>query len=220
MFEKLAGTAAALAACATLIGAHAATTRAAVPVVLGGGSGIVVNEQGICSLTTIGRDGAGRLVGFTAAHCGGEGSSVTAAADREAGPLGTVALTNVDLDYAVIVFEPDRVTPVSRVGNTTITQVGGPAKFPDIACKEGYSTGQTCGLTYGDVLEPGTWTWTQICVVPGDSGGPVVVGTTLVSMVNAYVTVPCLGPQLGTKMTTVIEDVDARGGPGAGFRPI
>ncbi|MEU6188527.1 serine protease [Nocardia sp. NPDC047038] len=219
MFEKLAGTAAALAACATLIGAHAGMARAAAPVVLGGGSGIAVNDQGICTLTTIGHDGAGRLVGFTAAHCGGAGTTVAAAADRDAGVVGTIAQANNDMDYAVIVFEPDKVVPVSRVGNTTIAQVGGPAQFPDIACKEGYSTGHTCGLTYGDVLESG-WTWTQICVVPGDSGGPVVVGTTLVSMVNAYVTVPCLGPQLGTKMTAIIDDVDARGGPGAGFRPI
>ncbi|MGQ4617401.1 serine protease [Nocardia sp. R7R-8] len=220
MFEKLAGTAAALAACATLIGAHAGMVHAAAPVVLGGGSGIVVNGEGICTLTTIGHDAAGRLVGFTAAHCGGPGTSVAAAADRDAGVVGTIAQADNDMDYAVIVFEPDKVVPVSRVGNTTITQVGGPAKFPDIACKEGYSTGQTCGLTYGNVLASGTWTWTQICVVPGDSGGPVVVGTTLVSMVNAYVTVPCLGPQLGTEMTAVIDDVDARGGPGAGFHPI
>ncbi len=82
------------------------------------------------------------------------------------------------------------------------------------------STGQTCGLAYGEVPQSDTWTWTQICVLPGDSGGPVVVGTTLVGMVNAYVTVPCLGPQIGTKMTAILDDVDAYGGPGAGFQPI
>ncbi|MDX5452657.1 MAG: serine protease, partial [Rhodococcus sp. (in: high G+C Gram-positive bacteria)] len=30
----------------------------------------------------------------------------------------------------------------------------------------------------------------------------------------------CLGPEVGTSMTAVVGDADARGGAGAGFRPI
>ncbi|MFI7664649.1 S1 family peptidase [Nocardia sp. NPDC049526] len=220
MFRKLAGAAAVLAACAAPAGVQVGTAHATDPSVLGGGSGIIVNDQGVCTLTTIGHDAAGRLVGLTAGHCGEAGTTVVADANRDAGVVGTFAYANNDMDYAVIVFDPDKVVPVNRVGNTTITGLGGPAQFPDVACKEGYTTGQTCGLAYGDVFQTDTWTWTQICVLPGDSGGPVVVGTTLVGMVNGYLRVPCLGPQLGANIAAIMGDIDARGDIGAGFRPI
>ncbi|MFQ6327914.1 serine protease [Nocardia sp. CWNU-33] len=220
MFMKLARAAVAFAAGAMLVGAQTGTAHAAGPSMLGGGSGLVVGDQGICTLTTIGHDAAGRLVGLTAAHCGEAGTEVAAEANRDAGTVGTFAYTYTAMDYAVIEFDPGKVVPVNRVGNTTITGLGGPAQFPDIACKQGYTTGQTCGLAYGDVFGSNTWTWTQICVLPGDSGGPVTVGTTLVGMVNGYLTVPCLGPQLGGNMAAIIDDVNARGGVGAGFHPI
>ncbi|WP_433192960.1 S1 family peptidase [Nocardia sp. CA-107356] len=220
MFRKLAGAAAALAAGATLVGVQVGTVHATDPSMLGGGSGIIVNDEGICTLTTIGHDAAGRLVGLTAAHCGEPGTTVVAEANHEAGVVGTFAYTNSDMDYAVIVFDPGKVVPVNRVGNTTITGLGGPVQFPDIACKQGYTTGQTCGLGYGDVFQSTNWAWTQICVLPGDSGGPIVVGTTLVGMVNGYLTVPCLGPMLGGNMAAIIEDINARGDTGAGFHPI
>ncbi|MCP2280837.1 hypothetical protein SAMN04244553_1839 [Nocardia amikacinitolerans] len=210
----------ALAAGALSAGAQPAIAQAADPAVLGGGSGIVIGDQGVCTLTTIGHDAAGRLVGLTAAHCDAAGTTVVAEAHRDAGVVGTFAYTNPEMDYAVIEFDADSVIPVDRVGNTTITELGGPARFPDIACKQGYTTGQTCGLAYGDVFETNNWAWTQICVLPGDSGAPIVVGTTLVGMVNGYLYVPCLGPQLGGNMAAIIEDIDARGGVGAGFRPI
>lgn len=194
--------------------------HAASPAVLGGGSGIVVDDRGVCTLTTIGHDAAGRLVGLTAAHCGEAGTEVVAEANRDAGVVGTFAYTNPEMDYAVIVFDPDKVIPVNRVGNTTITALGGPVRFPEIACKEGYTTGQTCGLAYGDVFQTNNWAWTQICVLPGDSGAPVVVGTTLAGMVNGYLRVPCLGPQLGGNMAAIMDDINARGGIGAGYHPI
>lgn len=207
-----------VAAVSVLLGGTVAAS-AATPAVLGGGSGIVVDDAGFCTLTTIGHDAGGRLVGFTAGHCGVAGSAVTAESDPDAGVVGTFAFTDPELDYAVIVFDSSKVTPVNRVGDTTITAVGEPAQFPAIACKEGRSTGRTCGVAYGDVLDSGH-TWTQACVAAGDSGAPVVVGTTLVSMVNGYLSVPCIGPQLGVNMTAVIADVNSRGGVGAGYRPV
>ncbi|MFF0544442.1 chymotrypsin family serine protease [Nocardia thailandica] len=194
--------------------------HAAAPVALGGGSGIVFGDGSICTLTTIGRDGQGRLVGFTAAHCNTEGATVSAEADPDAGVLGTLVSRDTSLDYAVIEFAPELVTPVNTVGATTITEVGRPAEFPAVACKQGRTTGQTCGLVYGDVFATDTWTLTQICVLVGDSGGPVVVGTTLVALVNGYLSVPCLGPQVGIDFSRVLAEVDAGGGVGAGFRPV
>lgn len=220
MFRKLVGAAAALAAAAALFGASSVTAHAQGPAVLGGGSGIIVADQNVCTLTTIGRDAGGRLVGFTAAHCGAAGSTVEAETNRNAGVVGTFDYTNSELDYAVIVFDPGKVVPVNQVGGTTITGVGGPARFPDIACKEGRGTGRTCGLTYGDVFGGGALTWTQMCVVPGDSGAPVVVGTTLVGMVNGYLSVPCLGPEVGANITAIMNDANARGGAGTGFDPV
>ena len=40
---------------------------------LGGGSGIVIEGDTFCTLTAIGNDNRGNLIGFTSAHCGGPG---------------------------------------------------------------------------------------------------------------------------------------------------
>ncbi|MBW0270214.1 peptidase S1 family protein [Nocardia sp. MH4] len=211
-----------LAAALLLIWGTAGTAQGAAPVTLGGGSGIVLDDGSTCTLTTIGRDGSGRLVGFTAAHCAaaGAGMGVAAEADPEAGNVGTIALVGSDLDYAVIAFDEGAVIPVNHVGSTTITDVGVPAQFPAVACKEGRTTGQTCGLVYGDVFGGASWTLTQICVIVGDSGAPVVVGSTLVAIVNGYIGLPCIGPQVGANFSLILADVDAQGGIGAGYHPI
>ncbi|MFI5778392.1 S1 family peptidase [Nocardia sp. NPDC051570] len=223
MFTQLAK--AARAACAVALGAALLGTGAGVahadpaPPVLGGGSGIIVNNEFECTVTTVGRDGAGRLVGLTAGHCGDAGAQVVAEQARGAGVIGHFVYSNHDLDYAVIQFDEGRIIPVNRVGNVTITGLGAPASFPAIVCKEGRTTGNTCGIAWGDVFQTQE-TWTQMCVVEGDSGAPVVVGTTLVGMVNAYLAVACFGPEVGTNMTAIMGDMNARGDVGAGFRPI
>lgn len=196
---------------------------AAPPVPLGGGSGITLGNGSEdlfdCTLATIGNDRGGRLVGFTAGHCGGPGTTVKSEADPGAGVVGRIVGTNEVLDYSVIEFDRGRVAPVNRVGNVTITGVGTPVGFPNVACKEGRTTGNTCGVVWGDVFNSQE-TWTQVCVVEGDSGAPLVVGTTLVAMVNAYLLAPCAGPEVGTNIDVIMADINGRGGPGAGFRPI
>lgn len=222
MFSKLAkvaNTAFAVALGAALLGTGAATAQAGPPVI-GGGSGIVIDNAFECTVTTVGHDGAGRLVGLTAGHCGDAGATVSAEVDRGYGEIGRFAYSNNELDYAVIEFTPGRITPVNRIGNVSITGVGGPAQFPTIVCKEGRTTGNTCGITWGDVFQTNTETWSQMCVVEGDSGAPVVVGSTLVGMVNAYLAMACVGPEVGTNMNSIMDDINARGGVGAGFRPI
>ncbi|MEU4415786.1 S1 family peptidase [Nocardia salmonicida] len=222
MFSKLAkvaNTAFALALGAALLGTGAANAQAGPPVI-GGGSGIVIDNAFECTVTTVGYDGAGRLVGLTAGHCGDAGATVSAEADRGYGEIGRFVYSNSELDYAVIQFTPGRITPVNRIGNVTITGVGGPAQFPTIVCKEGRTTGNTCGITWGDVFATNTETWSQMCVVEGDSGAPVVVGSTLVGMVNAYLALACVGPEVGTNMNSIMDDMNARGGVGSGYRPI
>ncbi|WP_041451130.1 chymotrypsin family serine protease [Hoyosella subflava] len=186
---------------------------------LGGGSGIVVGGDFLCTLTTIGYDNGGRLVGFTAGHCGGPGAPVTAEATPGAGVVGNIARTNGVLDYAVIVFDPARVNPVRTVGPTTITGTGGPAHFPELVCKQGRSTGHTCGISV--FVDPVyNETWGLVCVSEGDSGGPVTRGTQLIGLVSAYFLVPCVGPKISINMEAVLADAFVAGGPGAGFRPI
>jgi hypothetical protein len=214
MLKRLSLIFAALAVIAATLGIGTAT--AAPPkAVLGGGSGIVIDNMYECTLTTIGHDNAGRLVGITAGHCGEVGSTVVPEAMPDAGVVGQFAVSNQDYDYAVIEFDPAKVTPVNTIGEVTITGIGSPA----VACKQGRTTGHTCGVVYGDILQSQE-TWTQLCVIEGDSGSPVVVGTTLVAMVNAYVGVACLGPELGTNMVSIINDINVTGGVGAGYRPI
>ncbi|MGF0314258.1 S1 family peptidase [Nocardia fluminea] len=222
MFSKLAKVAHAafaLALGAALLGTGAATAQAGPPVI-GGGSGIVIDNAFECTVTTVGYDGAGRLVGLTAGHCGNAGATVSAEVDRGYGEVGRFVYSNPELDYAVIEFTPGRITPVNRIGNVTITGVGGPAQFPTIVCKEGRTTGNTCGITWGDVFATNTETWSQMCVIEGDSGAPVVVGSTLVGMVNAYLALACIGPEVGTNMNSIMDDINARGGVGSGYRPI
>ena len=218
MFKKLVFLAAAVAATGALLGAG---TAAADPTIaIGGGSGIIIDDRFECTVTTIGNDGAGRLVGITAGHCGVPGSVVKSEANPRLGTIGRFASSVESLDYAVIEFDRGKVIPVNRVGNATITGIGTPAAFPNIICKEGRTTGHTCGVSYGDVFGSGVETWSQMCVIEGDSGAPVVLGSTLVGMVNAYLLTPCIGPEVGTNMTTILDDINARGGVGAGFWPI
>lgn len=194
-------------------------TAVAAATPMGGGSGIIINDQVICTLTTIGHDSGGRLVGITAGHCGEPGATVVPEDDQGAGVVGTFVKSNPDLDYAVIAFDPGKVTPVRTIRGATITAIGTPASFPAVACKEGRTTGNTCGIVWGD-LSADAQTWTQVCVDHGDSGAPVTVGTTLVAMVNAYVFVPCLGPELGTNMSSILASINSQGGVGAGYQPI
>ncbi|WP_433567723.1 trypsin-like peptidase domain-containing protein [Nocardia sp. CA-151230] len=213
-------------ACAGALGAALLGTGAGVvqadpgPPVIGGGSGIIIDNTEICTVTTVGHDAAGRLVGLTAGHCGEQGSQVWAEQDRGAGVIGHFVYSDTDaaLDYAVIQFDEGSIIPVNRIGNTTITGIGAPATFPMTSCKQGRTTGNTCGITWGD-FQTGN-TYTQICVAEGDSGGPVVVGTTLVAMVRAYLVAACFGPEVGPNMSAIVNDMNARAGVGAGYYPI
>ncbi|MFI1915765.1 serine protease [Nocardia sp. NPDC020380] len=220
MIRKFAGVVGAFAVLSTaLLGAGTANADPA-PAVIGGGSGIIIDDMFECTVTTVGYDGAGRLVGLTAGHCGDPGAKVWAEKDRGAGQIGTFVYSDHDLDYAIIQFDPSRIIPVNHIGNVTITGLGGPPGFPMIVCKEGRTTGNTCGISWGDVFDTSVETWSQMCVVEGDSGAPVVVGTTLVGMVNAYLAVACFGPEVGTNMSSIMNDINSRGSIGAGYHPI
>jgi hypothetical protein len=195
---------------------------------IGGGTGIVINGDTFCTLTTIGTDNTGALVGFTSAHCGGPGAEV-AAEGVGRGPVGTMVAGNDGLDYAVIKFDPTLVTPVANVAGFEIDGVGPDPAVGDVACKQGRTTGNSCGVTWGPGQDPGTIVM-QVCGQPGDSGGPVTVNNLLVGMIHGALSenlpacvvkyIPLHTPAVVVSMNAVLADVAAKNRPGAGFVPV
>jgi hypothetical protein len=198
-------------------------------VVLGGGAGIVVNGQTLCTLTSIGNDNQGNLVGFTSAHCGALGAQVSAEQAQGAGPLGVMVAGNDALDYAVIKFDRAKVTPVSTYNGFPISGLASDPAFGQIACKLGRTTGYSCGVTWGPGEQPGT-ILSQICGRPGDSGAPVTVDNQLVGMIHGAFSddlptcvvkyIPLHTPAVAESIGTILGDLNAKGHPGAGFAPV
>ncbi|MFX0579151.1 hypothetical protein [Nocardia nepalensis] len=223
-----------LAAVAAVGSMAAGTAQAAGNAVVGGSSGLVFDNNAACTLTAIGHDSAGRLVGLTAGHCAPTGSRFGAEQFLDAGVIGTVAYSDDGdgADFAVLAFDPARVTPVRNVGPTTIAGFGA-APFPgQSVCTSGRSSGIDCGIVWG-TLEGSTIN--QTCSKPGDSGGPVTVGDRLVGMNQGRVTgfggvgfnVPCTvaanpihSPAFFAPIDQIRQAVDATGGVGSGFQPI
>jgi hypothetical protein len=198
-------------------------------VVLGGGAGIVVDGTTLCTLTSIGIDNHRNLIGFTSAHCGAPGAQVGAEGAEGAGVLGTMVAGNDNLDYAVIQFDPNKVTPVSNFKGFLITGIGPDPGFGQVACKLGRTTGYSCGVTWGPGAQPGTIV-NQVCGGHGDSGAPVTVDNKLVGMIHGAFSndlpscvvkyIPLHTPAVTESINTVLGDVSARNRPGAGFVPV
>jgi hypothetical protein len=196
---------------------------------LGGGSGIVINGDTFCTLTAIGHDNRGKLIGFTSAHCGGPGAQVASEAAVNRGVLGAMVAGNEGLDYAVIEFDPQKVQPVNNVNGFEIDGLGPDPAFGQVACKLGRTTGSSCGVTWGPGDQPGT-ILNQVCGQPGDSGAPVTVDNQLVGMIHGAFSndlptcvtqyVPLHTPAVTMSMNSVLADINAKNRPGAGFVPI
>jgi hypothetical protein len=213
----------------TLATGVASVATAADKFPLGGGAAIVVNGETACTLTAIGNDNQGNMVGFTSAHCGGPGAQVAAESAPGAGMLGVMVAGNDALDYAVVKFDPDRVTPVNNFGGFQITGIGPDPTFGQIACKLGRTTGYSCGVTWGPGEQPGT-ILSQVCGRPGDSGAPMTVGGQLVGMIHGAYSeelptcvikyIPLHTPAVAESINAILADLAAKGRPGAGFVPV
>lgn len=221
--------AAAIAIVAAALISTPAVGQAQEPVPLGGGSGLVVDGETLCTLTTIGHDSQGRLIGFTSAHCGGPGAKVSAEGADAAGVVGTMVAGNDALDYAVIQFDPQKVRPVNNVNGFQIDGLGPDPVSGDIACKLGRTTGYSCGVTWGPGKDPGTIV-NQVCGQPGDSGAPVTVNNRLVGMIHGAFSealptcvikyIPLHTPAVTMSFNTQLADITAKNRPGKGFVPI
>jgi hypothetical protein len=195
---------------------------------IGGGAGIVIDGDTYCTLTAIGNDKTGALIGFTSAHCGGPGAQVAAESAPDAGVLGTMVAGNDGLDYAVIRFDPAKVTPVANWNGFAINGIGADPTFGQVACKLGRTTGYSCGVTWGPGEELGTIV-NQVCGRPGDSGAPVTVNNRLVGMIHGAFSdaiptciikyIPLHTPAITMSINAILADLAARDRPGAGFVP-
>ncbi len=198
-------------------------------VVLGGGVGIVVDGDTFCTLTAIGHDKTGELIGLTSAHCGGPGAEVAAEGTAGDVTLSTMVAGNDNLDYAVIRFDPAKVTPVADYGGFAIDGIGPDPAFGQIACKQGRTTGNSCGVTWGPGQDPGTIVM-QVCGRQGDSGAPVTVNNLLVGMIHGAFSealptcvvkyIPLHTPAVVVSINAVLADLNSKDRPGAGFVPV
>lgn len=214
---------------ALIMAGPVAVAHAQAPVALGGGSGLVVDGETLCTLTAIGNDNQGNLIGFTSAHCGGPGAVVGSEAAQNAGVVGTMVAGNDSLDYAVIKFDRAKVTPVSEVNGFRIDGLGPDPTFGEVACKLGRTTGYSCGVTWGPGEQPGTIV-NQVCGQPGDSGAPVTVNNRLVGMIHGAFSeelptcvvkfIPLHTPAVTMSINTQLADITAKGRPGSGFVPV
>ncbi len=201
-------------------------------VVLGGGAGITLNGGTLCTLTAIGHDTAGDLVGLTSAHCGGPG--VPVAAEGQAGQLGTVAASNPGLDYLVIKFDPAKVQPSSNVNGFAINGIGPDIRQVELqsACQQSRATGRSCAQIFVNSQT------LYECGNPDDEGAPLTVNDQLIGMIrggfvpdgspcpqiHGFVAVhpyfpPGDRPQI-VSMDAILADINAKRGPGVGFAPI
>jgi hypothetical protein len=211
------------------VGLSGAPARADDRIPLGGGAGIIVNGDTLCTLTTIGTDPKGDLIGFTSAHCGGPGAPVVAEAANERGSVGTMVSGNDALDYAVIQFDKAKVAPQADFGGFAINGIGPDPAAGQIACKQGRTTGNSCGVTWGPGQDPGTILM-QVCGQPGDSGAPVTVNDQLVGMIHGAFSenlpvcvtkyIPLHTPAVVQSINADLADLQAKNRPGAGFVPI
>ncbi len=195
---------------------------------MGGGAGIVVNGDTYCTLTSIGNDNTGALIGFTSAHCGGPRCS-----GRLRGPARRRrdrhhVAGNDGLDYAVIRFDPAKVQPISNYKGFVIDGIGPDPTFGEVACKLGRTTGYSCGVTWGPGQDPGTII-NQVCGQPGDSGAPVTVNNKLVGMIHGAFSedlptcvvkfIPLHTPAVTMSINAILGDVAGKNRPGTGFVP-
>ncbi|MGC7098447.1 hypothetical protein ACPZ19_27570 [Amycolatopsis lurida] len=181
----------------------------------------------LCTLGPVGTDNAGRLVGITAAHCYG-GDDVYFPGKRELGPIGKYAFVSPEQayhDYAVIVFDPAKVSLSANGPALRIDKVldGGLPAVGSNVCKDGRTTGKTCGLVGSNT---GGLIASFAVNMPGDSGGPLVVArndgtaTEWAGIVTRVaLTMP---PFIFTSAKNIQDDIATRGpdAPGAGFTPV
>ncbi|MGL6236643.1 MAG: S1 family peptidase [Segniliparus sp.] len=195
-----------------------------------------VNAE-LCTLTAIGHDNTGRLVGITAGHCSVTGKIVYPENVSELGPVGRIVKVEhdmslpmtgdtahpwvEDLDFAVIEFDPDKVVPSAKIRakghEADVTDASGRPQVGDKVCKAGRTTGLSCGTV---TSAQGAEHAASLCADEGDSGAPVFKDGRIVGLVTVVMKDPqsndC-ATERGTNIDAVLAAIGS-GEPGAGFQ--
>ncbi|GAA1457497.1 S1 family peptidase [Williamsia maris] len=221
------------------------SAQAAPNVTVGGGAGVLIgtgSSAQLCTLNSIGRDRFGGLVGLTAGHCASVGETVRLENAAGSGVIGvvrastrTAAPSSVSgLDYAVIGFDTGKVRPTAARGRVVIAGIGRDPAIGATACKQGRTTGYSCGPVLRRLSA--TTIIVATCAQPGDSGGPVVAGDRVVGLLRGSVVYSGVAgsaypscstradaartPLAATSMGAILADLDRVGRVGAGYRPV
>jgi hypothetical protein len=127
----------------------------------------------------------------------------------------------------VIKFDPAKVIPTNNVGGFAINGIGPDPDWHQLSCTNGAANGVRCG---GIASMPGPGprgAMSRALFQPGDDGGPITSNDQLIGVVFGGMNTP--GDLQGsaphsfsdfTKFSAILNDVNAKGGPGAGFTPI
>ena len=212
--------------------------------VVGPGTGVTLKTvphggaNDSCSITAVGHDNASRLVALVAGHCLRDPNNPTqqlpagqpiyktvapvantqigvSTGVQAWGGLGTVPQST--LDYAVIELDPSVVIPssLSEDGTLSVTSFGTAGLFQNV-CKDGISTGNTCGIII-QASNPNYYKG-YASMWNGDSGSPVVKAGTGV-LVAMAVGLDSSNPSqfIYNKIQPVLTDLNAKASYGAGF---
>ncbi len=169
-----------------------------------------------CSIAAVGYDSNGDKVALSAAHCIKDEplqAPVYLYDNRAGGPIGTLSTRNVEMDYVIIKLNPD-VNIQSLGPRVRIDSIG--EGRPDlITCKDGATTGTTCGITMWQNKDR---FYTTAPMFSGDSGGSLLMqGTQLIGINRALTT---FGFEY-VKVTSILADLEVKGDViGRGFKPV
>lgn len=227
-----------LAAIALTLGVSAPAQAA--PATVSPGVKITSEGSGFCSLAVAGRDAANRPVAFSAGHCMegrglgtdlflcqnqaindtacGKGPHIGKTATASTGfNHATKTQDNLDIDYLVILLDPDVTMKATGPHGVTVNKVGRNATPGAWLCKDGARTGRTCGPVtnaQGNITE----TWTLI--LPGDSGSAAAQGTHFVGIISHISFLKPWGPFGFTGVDGIMADLQKQGNVvGRGFVP-
>ncbi len=136
--------------------------------------------------------------------------------------MGSVVAVDDQLDYAVIKFDPAKVTPTHDFDGFAINGIDPNPALGQWTCKLSSATGQSCFSLRFWALDPSIYT-AKAPWQPGDDGAPATVNDLLIGMFRdgsvTLALVPPTRPEI-LKISALLDDVNAKGGPGAGFTPI
>lgn len=171
-----------------------------------------------CTLGAAGTDATGNKVGITAAHCFAhepDGATIYKATGTDRAvrtAIGTIShrgnysnpVSDTSRDWLVIKFNDDVVLSSNGPG-ARITSTAAPLSGFINGCKDGVSSGVTCGIV--TQVAPSHYR-NHAFMDAGDSGGPFFVRSNQWAGINRSFTIP-FGPAEYVRADKIVADINA-----------